>query len=445
MTDHQRTLSRKDFRDYEFILKEMERALSMVGPALMAHYNAHQEDAFYTLPRSDGRGHLPFTRKGESHFYEIVHRGLRAMGSASRRYDISNLVNALKLAFIAGKEDEPPLTAENAHELFETVIREVEEGLDVLTHYIPCSIVAHSQPDQFEVGPVKFVWRERFFRENESVLRTTIDETPGFEWGFEALESFFKQSSWVAMVTIEAADKEKSSERAREITQTALDMLKAVIGSARGAGIRQAYDNGMPSRIASLNLAAGKGFSPSWGSRSHDAVLTEDWHQVIRTLPFWETAESILDRYSNAWEVLDEPYLRFLDALKWHGEAISDSEPNARSVKYWIAVERLVSFRSNDDVTKKAASLSCESPRQFPDHFKKCQRLFGKRSAIVHGSASRETGESEGVALEIENLSRTLLFSYLRLIRELELDGRCDRQGLATEFESLGVNNRSKQ
>jgi Apea-like HEPN len=443
VTQDKRTLSRKDFRDYEFILKEMEQVLGMTGPELIAYYNAHQEDALYTLPRNDGRGHLPFTRKGEVHFYEIARRGLRAMGSQGEKYELQAVVDALKSAFMEGDENEPPVTPENAHEIFEGVTEQLGNNFEALTHHIPCVIIAHDHPQQFNIGPVRFARQDVFFRENEATLRKTFEE-PGYGWGFEALKSFFRQFSWVAEVTISAAEQKVSTYRARKIVQVALDILKAVVGSRRGAGIRQAYDHGMPSQIASLNSAAGKGFSPSWGSRSHDAVLTENWHELISTLPFWEISKSILQTYSDSWELPVEPHQRFLDALQWHGEGVSDPEPSSRAIKYWIAVERLASLRSNDTVTRKAALLSCDDLKQFSNQFEKCQRLYTKRCAIVHGSASRDSIEIEAVALEIENLSKKILFSYSQLIAKLETLGRCNREGLEAEFKSLNHQLRSR-
>jgi hypothetical protein len=238
-------------------------------------------------------------------------------------------------------------------------------------------------------------------------------------------------------VTIEAADGEVSTDRARKVIQMSLDLLKLIVGKERGAGIRQAYDHALPTQTASLVSAEGKGFAPSWGSRSHDAILNEDWYEMISKSNAWRIGESVLQSYSNAWEEPREPYQRFLDALRWHGEGISDPEPHSRLVKYWTAIERMVSLRSNDNVTRKAALLSCRDAQDFPDQFQKCQRLHGKRSAVVHGSASRGVEESEAIASEVENLSKGIICSFLSLLRNLEATGQCDRKALEAEFQLL--------
>jgi len=107
-------------------------------------------------------------------------------------------------------------------------------------------------------------------------------------------------------------------------------------------------------------------------------------------------------------------------------------------VKYWVAIERAVSLRSNDKVTWKAAMLSCKDEAAFPSQFEKCITLYGKRSGIVHGSRVLEAQEATSLTLETEMLSRTVLLSYLDLLEGLRAKNSYDLAGLKSEFAVLG-------
>src|SRR5258708_10254273 len=164
MKSDRRWLSRKDFKDYELIHREIERMVRMSPSDLLQHYKDHPEDALSFLPGAP-RGEIPFTRNGEIHFGQIVDRGLRVLGASARKYSPEAVVESLKMAFISGNEDDPPVTAENAHDLFDEALRRVDSELKPLTHHVPCAVVAHQKPEQFQIGPVYFVRRDIFLKE----------------------------------------------------------------------------------------------------------------------------------------------------------------------------------------------------------------------------------------------------------------------------------------
>jgi hypothetical protein len=397
------------------------------------------EDAFCSLRDPEGQD-IPFTRKGETHFQQVAIRGLEAMGAAGRRHHLPAVIDALKAEFMSSYTHGTQITDENAHDVFDLAISKAENRFAGLAHHIPCSVVVHQEPNRFQIGPVHFVRRELFFKENEVALRNAQEPAGDVKWAFEELHNFFGRFLWVASVTIDRAHKEVSRSRAREIVQMALDMLKLVVGSERGSGIRQGYDYAMPRSTSDLVSTEDGDFLPSWRGRMQDAILRDNWYEMISRWELWKTAESIFVTYADAWEPPPELHRRFLDALRWHGEGISDAHADSRFAKYWISIERLVSLKANDEVTRKAALLSCSGPEHFSARFKKCQRLYGKRSALVHGRTDMDAEESEGLAAETENLSQIVLFSYLRLLRILQEKNRFDHEGLEREFALINEN-----
>jgi hypothetical protein len=80
------TLSRKDYADYEFIVKESERLIALGDiKQRMKYYSEHKEDALSALLGSEGRA-LECTRQGAQRFTQIVARGLEALGPPARRH-----------------------------------------------------------------------------------------------------------------------------------------------------------------------------------------------------------------------------------------------------------------------------------------------------------------------------------------------------------------------
>src|SRR6267154_1430529 len=205
MKSDRKWLSRKDFKDYELIHREIERMVRMSPSDLLQHYKDHPEDAFSFLPGTQGSG-IPFTWNGEIHFRQIVDRGLRALGASARKYNPEGVADSLKIVFVSGNEDDPPVTVENAHDLFDEAMRRIDSELKLLTHHVPCAVVAHEKPERFQIGPVYFVRRDIFLKANEAALRAAQESWAGYDWGFEALRQFFSQFEWVASVTVQAAE-----------------------------------------------------------------------------------------------------------------------------------------------------------------------------------------------------------------------------------------------
>jgi hypothetical protein len=82
--------------------------------------------------------------------------------------------------------------------------------------------------------------------------------------------------------------------------------------------------------------------------------------------------------------------------------------------------------------------LSSRDKPFFDSQFEKCKTLYGKRSAVAHGSAAKlDTEEARGLSAEIESVSRTVLLSYLEILERLHETKKCDIEGLKAEFTAL--------
>jgi hypothetical protein len=430
------SINRKDWADYQAILKEIEQLARLDAAGLMDRFRTHPEDAFSDLPRPGG-GTVPFTRNGDVRFEQIARRGLRTMGAGGKRHHLTDVITALKVKFVSWQTSSLELSAERAHRLFEDAIAEVEAEHTALTHFLPCSLVAHHEPNRFRIGPVTFVLSSLFLSENETRIRQS--EARGLQTGlaYEELAKFFSRFTWVASIEIAACAPDVSEKRARRIVQMALDLFKLCIGRARASDVRQGHDHNLPKETATLVLRQPEGFDLSWSRKMFDAVINDAWHLQISQIPFWKSAELVIEEYARNWEDMAEPYERFFDGLTWHGEAVSDPEPQSRLIKFWMAIERIVSLRANDDITCKAALLASKTSSDFAQQSKKVQQLYSRRSSVIHGSARRSRDESVLHAADTEELSRQVISAYLSMLMKLRADGDVSIDRLKAEYEKL--------
>jgi Apea-like HEPN len=181
----------------------------------------------------------------------------------------------------------------------------------------------------------------------------------------------------------------------------------------------------VPSDYAELVSPSDGSFSVRLGGKLQDAVLNAHWYEQVTEGPAWRLLESILVNYQTAWGELDEIQTRFLDALAWHSDAISDPDLGARIVKFWTAVERLLSTSHGSKISARAAILSSGTPEEFEANAAALSAAYQKRSDVVHGNANR-ANESwyTAAARTSEEASRTVLFQYLYAIQGI----RCQTQ-----------------
>ncbi len=433
-TDRQ-TLSRKDYTDYEFIVKESERLFALGGiEERMKYYSEHKEDALSALYGTEGRA-LECTRQGARRFDQIVARGLEALGPRARRHSASSLVSSLKTRFAdSAVEICANTTEENARDIFDSVVEEAEKKHRELTHYIPCSFAAHKEPTHFVIGPVRFVLRDIFMQEEDAALRHRPGSNGSSDPLFEDLQRFFSNYDWVASVRVPLCDPSVSKARAHELVQRVLDLFKLIVGGDRAARVRQAYDLAAPNVAASLSSSGAGDFSISWSRRVPGAIVPDDWYRQISEFRPWQIGESIISAHWENWGDLPEPQQRFLDGLSWHGDALSDADAQAATLKFWTAIERVVSLKDSDPVTRRASVFSVADPSQFPARFKQCQRLYTHRSKIIHGTEGYKTPKSSVVAVEMEDLSKKVLMFYLAIVDDLKTKGALTRAGMHDVF-----------
>ena len=127
-----------------------------------------------------------------------------------------------------------------------------------------------------------------------------------------------------------------------------------------------------------------------------------------------------LNAASSVLGSLDEIQVRFLDGLSWHSDAISEPDLGARIVKFWTAIERVLSTSHTSKISVRAAVLSSYTFEDFHKRSQNLSEVYQKRNDVVHGSANRGN-ESWYVEASVasEEASKTTLFQYLYAIPQI--------------------------
>ena len=163
--------TQQDISDIEFIVSETRRLSAMSVEDLRAFFKGHEQDWLYHLPHPDGRRLLPCGKEAYFKVGEISRRHLATQGDLNQRVDGERFRKAVtqELARRFLKEDRPFDERQTAR-MFAAAIKSVKKKVYDLTHFVPCVVFFDKVPDQFEIGPVKFIWMKDFLEENQEMI-----------------------------------------------------------------------------------------------------------------------------------------------------------------------------------------------------------------------------------------------------------------------------------
>jgi Apea-like HEPN len=407
-------LHAKDEADYNFIQEEILRICKLDVEGLMAHCRTHPADCFNMLRLPDGRD-LVLTYAAQERFVQIAKRGLSGLGCKSRHFDRNEVVRAVKREFAARVL--VPIGGDEigAHDIFDSAIRALEAKYVQRIHFVPCSTVAHKDPTCFSIGPVEFIRRDVFWQQNEAEIQSSLSAGKYPPSMVEPMVEFYSRLSWIAKVSVPPCDPGVSLMRAARIVEVCLSFLKLLIGSDRASLIHHAYNSALPERPVGLQCDVNGIYHIRFiGQKLEDAFINDNWYAQATKPPIWQLGSAYIQAYWDNWdESPNDTQQRFIDGMMWHADAVSESDTTAKLVKYWSGMERVVALRRGDDVTRRVAVLLSDAPQEYQEIFKKVQRLYSKRSDVIHGTISKGDPAMLSLALETELISRDVIIRYL--------------------------------
>lgn len=458
------------------MLSELIRFAAMDVRTMMAHLREHKKDAWCNVPhpRDDG-GQLTIGEAANRRFYEMAIRHLSTRPDLNHNFEIDAFIAAVKREFVYTflKKQNSAVNQRTLDRMLSAAVKKAKKAHKALTHYIPCVLVSSSEPEAFRIGPVIFYRMEKFLADHQdafeaskeriradhirrcqeaiaggrpadSIATPEISEAIATRLVTETAE-YFQDFKWIAMVSVPECDVKLSRKRAERTIEAAIDVLKLYFARLHGEGLRQGHSLGPPHKTANLNAEADGKLNFSYGWNTQDVPTGKDWMKVLKT-----PHDSYLRAAASALNSCVDPQYsyhlveRFLDAMAWYGQAVSEPQTSVQIVKYVAALERLTVTKKLDDgltttVIRRTALLSYDKTKDgYERASADAKTVYDCRFGLMHGSVSPFDRELHFVAPIAERITRIALFNTLRIFTDLagEVEAATGKQ-LEAEYVRL--------
>ncbi|MES1146919.1 MAG: hypothetical protein ABUL52_00845 [Solimonas sp.] len=425
----------------EFVLSEISRVNSLSFEERMERIRADSREGFGCLWGHPKFHPLECGRAALAEFENIVAYSLTRQPDLRAKISWREIHGAVTYAFvdrfIAKSQN---LSSQTIQAMADAACNHARKKLSNHTLVIPCRLWTQEIPDEIAVGPIRFIRAKKFFESlPETSLKVIQDDL------HERVERFAMDSGWTAVVSVQSVDRVTAERRVQMAVDAGICILKLLVGPTRTRRCRRASEWG-PSAFHGYFVVGKDGvLEPAATIGGSEDIVWENWKDILtdgdeRRWVF-EFASSSIDGILNP-EACLPLQSRFLDALKWFGEGVSETSPAARLTKYVFAWERLVATSKEADVTRLVSSRSAHLiaytvGSRGDDLMRELIRLYDVRSRLAHGSQSPWANyELEKFADESEALTVRLLIGSLLHYWNLNQGGGTDSD-LSKSFEVL--------
>ena len=470
--------SKQNLEDVEFITERAIYFLKLLQNPVerRKHFETNRMDAFCTLNHPE-RGMMICGADAHNRFYQMARRWLDSQKNEKAKTLPKDFVEALKDCYVQKfLVNEEEMNVSNAQQMLSRAYKTVKRKRQSLTHLVPCVLFSDKEPRSFQVGPVEFLHKDEFrlryhdkveasrerikVRHQERVREKVADGTVREENAMSESDSadfsnrmvdsvmdFYHDYSWIAVISVGACDNDVSQQKALRAVNGALNVLKLLFGRQHTNRIRVAYSSGLAGRSGKLTQSPDGELmlSASFGSGC-DHSLGEGWLNILTEnckYHFEQTSKALslsMDLEGNAYLAL-----RFMDALRWFGDAVSESDPAYQIVKYISALELLTvtgieENRGVTDVVTTRTAMFYSDAEKVP--YEEAKRLVGKlydlRSNLLHGSISPFDSKISSFTEQAHKVAQSALLMGLNLYELIGLDREdMNEKKLKLKFEEF--------
>lgn len=469
----------QNYDDLRFICERVAWYLKQKPKDLMQYFQHHRMDALYSIP-DKRRGMIICGRDASERFYNIAERHLSSQKEEKNKTNLDEFVKKLKEEFSRrflkiGQE----ITEKNMDRMISTAYRSISRKFEPLIHYIPCAIFLSRTIKSFEIGPVSFLHKTKFestYGDEIDQLRIQIKEqhqdhcasaiADGFpanriateeqsqklaDYLVDGLHSSFGNYEWIAVVTISKCNKKVSCRKAILATQTALNILKLLLGGEFTYRIRTGNDHGEFSKSARLTRKENGKLEISLTSTPSGNVVGDEWLEILNTNAAYHfgLATKVLE-LSLGFSEPPPLCTRFLDALSWYGDAVSEQSHAAKIVKFVSSIERITGTGiEKDDVGRERGVTEIVANRssilhsiatgeRLVDSITKVSNIYECRSNLVHGSLSPLDESCVSYAHKAGEISRMILLAGLDYFSSIGIgDMSMNQKQLKKKYKNL--------
>ncbi len=450
----------------QFIANEAVRFAKMPAAELLKH--EPKFDLMHTLP-AVARREWPtiIGAEADSRVVDLCDLYL-AQNENRDRYDRDVVIREMKSVLIddvllAGSD----LDDNDLSELLQSLTATLDSQRHSLTHHIPCITVLETDPSRFEIGPVVFKLTTQFLAEKAGAItaweKQHVEKTNAVrvQRGMEPLKArseggdispylranseFFSAFPWVASVGIGPCHPGVSRERAISAVQSAIDLLSVATRGERGRRMRIGYGAIEPSEKAWLSETREGTLLFSHSSGGHGVAMGDGWIDVIQSKWKWFfiIGGNLLQSVSSSSRSAPI-WTRYLEGLRWYGEAIRDTHLPSQIAKYSACMERLVITGKGKSVSKKlpfrmGVLLKGMNPEYPHDELEAdIARFYGLRCEIMHGDDIPDAKRLQWGAMYGDYFCANGLIRCMDLFHYLTTKERTTDVDLGEAFDKLG-------
>jgi len=468
------TKSEQNLADLEFILNELAAVSALSIDELKLRLEKHPEDTLHHIRLSDGSLRIS-TAAISKRFQNIALRKSES-DAENDSYDLNSFITNLKSQFaLIFLEHQHPLSRKTSDRMIDKALTKLKSERETITHFIPCEFLYKQEPKKFELGPVTFHTVEGFLEQYGEKIQDEIakkkeqieerwqnrEEGEGKfvfqkKWTLKdalrtedklnkKFEHFFHELGWVAEVTVPKCLPEVSFSKAKEVVKAALDFMKLLLGERSGRRFRIAYDEGQSPETATLSLNQETQLQFGWSFGGFGAVSWDNWFEEVQDKFYMEmklagvTIRQLIDTMPRA--PLSE---KWLGALLWYGQGVSESSDSAKIVKYVAALEQLTitKKKTEDEISKTVISRTeflCDEileQDQTGETLTVIKNMYKYRSELLHGQISPSNKKIRLTASSAGRVTQQALFRALHFFVWLSTDGRDSLDELEKEYVS---------
>jgi hypothetical protein len=217
--------------------------------------------------------------------------------------------------------------------------------------------------------------------------------------------------------------------RAELAVEGALNVLRVLSGEGYANKMMQGAPPASRTKAGSLikNNSTGR-FEFSTSSGAKGDFLCDDWFSKLS-----RAAGFLICAMSSTLIGLIDPVCcshlrqRFLDALTWYGQGVTELLPSAKIIKYVAALERIVvtgkikDGQIKDTVAERVALLCCElDPVKYEQLEKDTANTYDFRSRLMHGDYSPISEELAQVSAFAEHIARLTIQNAIMFYISIE-------------------------
>lgn len=333
----------------------------------------------------------------------------------------------------------------SALNVFMKAIEVAAEGCHSFVHFLPCHVVDSDNPREFQIGPVHFQLVTDFIAAHDEEMKRSIDVSanelallrlrcrPELDQDAnrkDALEeiaqhaeevvNYLRQFRWVARVECVPAVEELSRYNAEMCVEAALHYLRLYLGSGDGDRIRADSSPMTPKTSASISKRNDRPFTFAIKRSFLQGNSVEDgwWNSASNENGhiFFHEAGAIIETLLQR-KKLTPLSQRLFDAVTWFGQAVSDTAPGSRILKFIAAAERISLFderrgKISKRVVERIATLCLQPGDDFVSICDQVREVYRRRSDLAHGTTSPYDKALLPIARAAERFARHAIIQF---------------------------------